>query len=123
MNNQDQNTNIRNKTRKQDAVNEVLVLNSIPSSQVEYETTVPSENNSHYEIPLAYNINKPMEPKAWNGEAHPHPLFGTMKFLEIDAKNIYTSLLHICNDLKLELRLQLRQRLEEVKGINRSGKA
>ena len=27
-----------------------------------------------------------------------------------------------CNDLKLELRLQLRQRLEEVKEIYRSGK-
>jgi len=41
-----------------------------------------------------------MEPKAWDSEAHPHPLFDTMEFLEIDAKNIYTSLLHIADFIR-----------------------
>ena len=89
MNNQDKNTNIKNKARKQCAVNEAPALNSTPSPQVEHEAIVSSENSSqpsHYEIPLAYNINKPTEPKAWNSKAYSLSLFGTMKFLEIDAK-------------------------------------
>jgi len=67
LNNQDQDTNIGNKAKKQCAINETLTLNSIPSPQVEHKTMVPSENSSqcsYYEIPLAYDINKPMEPKA-----------------------------------------------------------
>jgi len=67
LHNQDQDTNIGNKARKQYAINEAPVLNSIPSLQVKYETTVHLENSSqssHYDIPLAYNINKPIEPKA-----------------------------------------------------------
>ena len=89
MNNQDQNTNIKNKARKQCTVNKAPALNSTPSPQVKYETIVSSGNSSqhsHYEIPLAYNINKPTESKAWNGKAYPLSLFGTMKVLEIDAK-------------------------------------
>jgi len=67
LNNQDQDTNIGNKARKQCAINKALALNNISFPQVEYEAMVPSENSSqcsYYEIPLAYDINKPMEPKA-----------------------------------------------------------
>ena len=41
-----------------------------------------------------------MEPEAWDSEAHFPFLFNTMKFLEINTKNIYTSLLHIANFIK-----------------------
>jgi len=41
-----------------------------------------------------------MEPKVWNSKAHPLSLFGIMKFLKIDAKNIYTFLLHIADFIR-----------------------
>ena len=103
LHNKDQDTNIGNKARKKCAVNEALALNSTLSSQVEHEAIVYSENSSqsnHYEILLAYDINKPMEPKAWDSEAHSYSFFGIIEFLEIDAKNIYTSLLYMTNFIR-----------------------
>ena len=47
----------------------------------------------YYEVLLSYNINWPMEPNTWDGKAHPISIFGTIEFIKIDAKNIYTSLL------------------------------
>jgi len=55
---------------------------------------------SHYEVPLAYNINQPIEPNAWDGEAHSISIFGFMEFLEIDAKNMYISLLCMVNYIR-----------------------
>jgi len=49
---------------------------------------------------LTYNINKPIEPEVQDSEAHFPSLFDTMEFLEIDAKNIYISLLHIADFIK-----------------------
>jgi len=41
-----------------------------------------------------------MELNTWNSEAYPISIFGSMEFLEIDAKNMYTSLLCIMNYIR-----------------------
>jgi len=41
-----------------------------------------------------------MEPNTWNSEAYPISIFGFMKFLEIDVKNMYTSLLCMVNYIR-----------------------
>jgi len=41
-----------------------------------------------------------MEPNAWDGKVHSISIFGFMKFLEIDAKNMYTSLLCMANYIR-----------------------
>jgi len=48
---------------------------------------------NYYEVPLAYNINQPTKPKAWNSEVYPISVFGFIEFFKINAKNISTSLL------------------------------
>jgi len=53
-----------------------------------------------YEVSLAYNINCPTESNAWDGEAQPIFIFGTIEFLEIDSKSIYTSLLYMANFIR-----------------------
>ena len=92
-----------NKVGGQRVINEALALNSMPSPWVKHEATDISGNNSqhsHYEVPLAYNINYPMEPNVWDSEAHSISIFESMEFLEIDAKNIFTSLLHMANYIR-----------------------
>ena len=49
---------------------------------------------------MACNINKSIEPEAQDSKAYFSFLFDTMKFLKIDAKKIYTSLLYIANFIK-----------------------
>ena len=61
-----------------------------------------SYQHSYYEVPLAYNINQPTEPNTWDGEAHSISIFRFMKFLEIDTKNMFTSLLYIANYIKVK---------------------
>jgi len=59
------------------------------SSQVKYETMNTSGNSSqhsHYEVLLAYNINQPTEPKAWDSKAYSISIFGFIEFLEIGTK-------------------------------------
>jgi len=41
-----------------------------------------------------------MEPNVWDSEAHSISIFESMEFLEIDAKNIFTSLLHMANYIR-----------------------
>ena len=41
-----------------------------------------------------------MKANAWDGDAYPISIFGYMEFLEIDAKNIFTSLLHIADFIR-----------------------
>jgi len=41
-----------------------------------------------------------MEPNSWNDKAHPISIFCSMEFIEIDAKNIYTSLLCMANFIR-----------------------
>ena len=76
----------------------------MPSQHVRHKITDSlriSLQSSHYEVSLAYNIDQPMESNAWDSEAYSIFIFGFMKFLEIDAKNMYTLLLHMENYIRL----------------------
>jgi len=55
---------------------------------------------THYEVLLSYDINWPTKPNTWNSEAHSISIFGTIEFMAIDTKNIYTSLLYIANFIR-----------------------
>ena len=55
---------------------------------------------THIEVLINYDINMPMKANAWDGDAYPISIFGYMEFLEIDAKNIFTSLLHIADFIR-----------------------
>ena len=46
-----------------------------------------------FEILINYDINSPTEPNAWDGKAYTISIFGHIEFLEIDSKNMFTSLL------------------------------
>jgi len=49
---------------------------------------------------LVYDINQLVEPNTWNGEACSISIFRTMEFLEINLKNIFTSLLPIADYIR-----------------------
>ena len=64
---------------------------------------VNSQNTSditHIEVLINYNINAPIEADAWDSKAYPISIFGYMEFLEIDAKNIFMSLLYMANFIR-----------------------
>jgi len=42
----------------------------------------------------------PMEANAWNSEAYPISIFEHIEFLEINAKKIFTSLLHMADFIR-----------------------
>jgi len=50
-------------------------------------------NIQHFKTPLNYDINSPSEPNSWDGKAYPISIFGHIEFLEINSKNMFTSLL------------------------------
>ena len=98
-----QEPNNGNTAGKQHVISEAPALNNMPSQPVGHEITDSSGINSqssHYEVPLTYNINQSTEPNSWDGEAHPISIFGSMEFLEIDTKNMYTLLLYIVNYIR-----------------------
>jgi len=47
----------------------------------------------HFETSLNYDINGLSEPNSWDSKTHPISIFGHMESLEIDSKNMFTSLL------------------------------
>ena len=49
---------------------------------------------------MAYNINEPTELNAWNSKAHPIFIFGSIEFLEIDSKNMFTFLLYMADYIR-----------------------
>ena len=78
-------------------------LNNMPTSQGENKVnnnTNTCSSQGFTNIPISYEIDKPVEPNAWNGKAHSISIFGTMEFLEIDSINITTSLLCMANFIK-----------------------
>jgi len=46
---------------------------------------------------ISYKDNQPTELNSWNREAWPLSIFGNIKFLDIDSKNISTLLLHMAD--------------------------
>ena len=61
---------------------------------------VPNTWQEHYEVPLNYDINGSLEPNTWDSKAYPISIFGQMEFLDINTKNIFTSLLRMANFIK-----------------------
>ena len=51
-------------------------------------------------ILIFYNLEQLVELNAQNEKVYSISIFGTIKFLEINLKNIYTSLLYIANFIK-----------------------
>lgn len=78
-----------------------LALNNMRLSYIEH---IANDQNTldmmHIEVLINYNINTPTEANAWDGEAHLISIFSYIEFLEINAKNIFISLLHIANFIK-----------------------
>jgi len=75
----------------------------MPTLHVKYKIMVLLETNmqfTHYKVLLSYDINWPTKPNTWNSEAHSISIFGTIEFMAIDTKNIYTSLLYIANFIR-----------------------
>jgi len=84
-------------------ISEALALNNTSLQHVGNKIIDSSEINSqssYYEVSLAYNIDQLMEPNTWDGEAHSISIFRSMEFLEIDIKNMYTSLLYMVNYIR-----------------------
>ena len=78
-------------------------LNEMSISQCESEAnnmtnTYPSQDFTN--VLILYNINQPVELNAWDGEAHPISIFGTMEFLEINSMNITSLLLYLANFIR-----------------------
>jgi len=55
-------------------------------------TTPMHGNDIGYNVPLLYDLNRPTEPKLWDGDFHPISLHGSIENLTFNAKNIKDSL-------------------------------
>jgi len=91
------------KERDQCEINVAPTLDNTPAPQGESEAIANTNTCSSQEfenIPLPYNIYQPVEPNVWDSEAHLISIYSTMEFLDIDAKNMITSLLCIMNFIK-----------------------
>jgi len=83
--------------------NEAPALNNLPCSQGEGEANnITNTYNSQKfaNVLILYDINQPVKLNAWDREAHLMFIFGTMEFLEINSKNMSTSLLHMANFIR-----------------------
>jgi len=86
---------------KQHRDNVALALNNIrPPSSENIANGQHTLDMIHFEVPINYDINTPTEANAWDGKAHSISIFGHMEFLEIDAKNIFTSLLYMADFIR-----------------------
>lgn len=72
----------------------------LPPPRASMENNQHVANIQHFEVSINYNINGPTEPNSWNGKAHPISIFRHMKFLEIDSKNMFTSLLQMADFIR-----------------------
>jgi len=90
-----------NSKGKQHEDNVVLALNNMrPPSSKNMANGRHTLDMLHFEVLINYDVNASTEASAWDGKAHPISIFGHMKFLKIDAKNIFTSLLCIADFIR-----------------------
>ena len=54
----------------------------------------------NFKVLINYEINTSTETNTWDGKAYPIFIFSHMKFLKIDSKNIFTSLLWMANYIR-----------------------
>jgi len=86
---------------KQCEDNMALVLNNMRPSLIENMANSQHVlDTMYFEILINYDINAPTEANAWDSEAHFISIFGHMEFLEIDVKNIFTSLLYMVDFIR-----------------------
>ena len=80
--------------------NEVSTLNDMPISQGKDMALINMNMYTLQDLEttsIPYKDNQPVELNSWNKEAYPISIFGTVKFLDIDSKNILTLLLWMAN--------------------------
>ena len=87
-------------------LNEASTLNNMFNPQGKNEAS--NNTNMHalqdiIEVSLSYDIHNPVKPNSWDVKAYPISVFGTIEFLDTDAKNIYTSLLCMLDFIKKEV--------------------
>jgi len=71
-----------------------------------------------YNIPLPYNLNRPIEPELWDGSFHPISLHESMEHPASDAKSIKDSLAFMAKYIKnKQLDLAKSNEIEDFKGI------
>ena len=75
-------TNNMNNMGQQHVIHDALALNS---------NNMVIDNNM-FNVQLQYNINQALDPESWNSNFHAISLYGSMKHLVSDIKNIQVSL-------------------------------
>ena len=70
---------------------------------------------------MAYNINWLTESNAWDSKAYPLSIFGTMEFLEIDSKSMFTSLLYMADFIRS--RKALKGKVNDIPELKDFGEA
>ena len=79
----------------------ILNNTSIPQGESEANNmTKTCSSQGFTNILISYDINQPVEPNGWNGEAYPISIFSIMEFLEIDSINMTSLFLCIANFIR-----------------------
>jgi len=73
------------------------------------------------DVSLLYDICQLVEPNTWNGKAYPISIYSFIKLLDINAKNITTSLFHMMNFIKCQSIDQ--KYINDVQSLNGFGEA
>jgi len=98
-----------------------FILYKIYLSVIDSNNTNTCSSQGFTNVPIPYEVDKPVEPNAWDGEAHSISIFGTMKFLEIDSMNITTSLLCMANFIKnRSVDCKLANSITQLKGFGQA---
>ena len=86
---------------------------------IEYSISNPPRvDNTIINIQLLYDPNAPTKPKLWNGSFHPISLYGSIKYLASDYKNIKNSLNFMAKDISnKQINPAKSNNLEDFKGI------
>jgi len=84
-------------------------------------TTLIHSDNIGYNISLLYDLNRPIEPKLWDGNFHPISLHGSIEHLISDAKSIKDSLAFMAKYMgNKQLNSTRSNKIEDFKGIEKA---
>jgi len=100
--------------------NEVSILNNIFNPQgksVVFNNPSISMPQGIETTSISYKNNYLVELNVWDGKAHSISIFGTIDFLNIDTKNISTSLLQMANFIN-NRKLNKNKNLLQLKGFD-----
>jgi len=86
---------------KQYEDNVALALNCMRPSHIKHMANSQNTLDMAYiKVLINYDINVSIEANAWDGETYSISISKHMEFLEIDAKNIFTSLLYMADFIR-----------------------